>query len=31
MLEIKNTSRNYQDEEEKAGQDVNKKQLHLNQ
>lgn len=28
MLEIKNTSRNYQDKEEKAGQDINKKQLH---
>lgn len=28
MLEIKNTSRNYQGKEEKAGQDVNMKQLH---
>lgn len=28
MLEMKNTSRKYQGKEEKAGQDVNKKQLH---
>lgn len=28
MLEMKNTSKNYEGKEEKAGQDVNKKQLH---